>query len=140
MESQFSNNAIIFETLTQIKKAINQLFDWNKDITSYEEYMTSQEGVKVLAANCMLLEAIGEGLKKIDRKTNKSLLILRPEIPWTEVMGMRDHIAHGYFDIDAELIYATIKNDLPPLLEAIDFLIDYLTNNKLKQNYNETSC
>lgn len=32
----------------------------------------------------MLLEAIGEGTKKIDRKTNKSLLILRPEIPWTE--------------------------------------------------------
>lgn len=32
----------------------------------------------------MLLEAIGEGIKKIGRKTNKSLLILRPEIPWTE--------------------------------------------------------
>lgn len=60
MESQFSNKAIIVETLSQIKKAINQLIDWNKEITSYEEYMISQEGVKVLAANCMLLEAIGE--------------------------------------------------------------------------------
>lgn len=125
MESQFSNNAIIVETLSQIKKAINQLLDWNKDVTSYEEYLTSQEGVKVLAANCMLLEAIGEGLKKIDRKTNKSLLILRPEIPWAEIMGMRDHIVHGYFDIDAELIHATIKSDLPSLLDAIDFLINY---------------
>ena len=130
MESQFSNNSIIIETLSQIKKAINQLTDWNKDITSYEEYLTSQEGVKILAANCMLLEARGEGLKKIDRKTNKSLLILRPEIPWTEVMGMRDHIAHGYFDIDAELIYVTIKNDLPPLLKAINFLISHLRENK----------
>ena len=78
----------------------------------------------------MLLEAIGEGIKKIGRKTNKSLLILRPEIPWTEIMGMRDHIAHGYFDIDAELIYTTIKNDLPPLLDAIEFIISHLTHLK----------
>ena len=84
MELQFSNSAIIIETLSQIKKAIKQLLDWNNGITSYEEYLSSQEGTKVLAANCMLLEAIGEGIKKIDRKTNKSLLILRPEIPWTE--------------------------------------------------------
>lgn len=130
MELQFSNSAIIIETLSQIKKAIKQLLDWNNGITSYEEYLSSQEGTKVLAANCMLLEAIGEGIKKIDRKTNKSLLILRPEIPWTEIMGMRDHIAHGYFDIDAELIYTTIKNDLPPLLDAIEFIISHLTHLK----------
>ena len=84
MELQFSNSAIIIETLSQIKKAIKQLLDWNNGITSYEEYLSSQEGTKVLAVNCMLLEAIGEGIKEIDRKTNKSLLILRPEIPWTE--------------------------------------------------------
>ena len=130
MELQFSNSAIIIETLSQIKKAIKQLLDWNNGITSYEEYLSSQEGTKVLAANCMLLEAIGEGIKKIDRKTNKSLLILRPEIPWPEIMGMRDHIAHGYFDIDAELIYTTIKNDLPPLLDAIEFIISHLTHLK----------
>lgn len=130
MELQFSNSAIIIETLSQIKKAIKQLLDWNNGITSYEEYLSSQEGTKVLAANCMLLEAIGEGIKKIDRKTNKSLLILRPEIPWPEMMGMRDHIAHGYFDIDAELIYTTIKNDLPPLLDAIEFIISHLTHLK----------
>ena len=130
MDLQFSNSAIIIETLSQIKKAIKQLLDWNNGITSYEEYLSSQEGTKVLAANCMLLEAIGEGIKKIDRKTNKSLLILRPEIPWPEMMGMRDHIAHGYFDIDAELIYTTIKNDLPPLLDAIEFIISHLTHLK----------
>lgn len=76
MELQFSNSAIIIETLSQIKKAIKQLLDWNNGITSYEEYLSSQEGTKLLAANCMLLETIGEGIKKIDRKTNKSLLIL----------------------------------------------------------------
>lgn len=126
MESQYSNTAIVIETLSQIQKAIKQLLEWNKDISSYEDYLTTQEGTKILAANCMLIEAIGEGIKKIDRKTDKTLLPLRPEIPWSEIMGMRDHIAHGYFDIDAELVFETIKNDIEPLSLAISYLLEFL--------------
>lgn len=74
----------------------------------------------------MLIEAIGEGIKKIDRKTDKTLLPLRPEIPRLEIMGMRDHIAHGYFDIDAELVFETIKNDIEPLSQAISYLLEFL--------------
>ncbi len=126
MESQYSNTAIVIETLSQIQKAIKQLFEWNKDISSYEDYLSTQEGSKILAANCMLIEAIGEGIKKIDRKTDKTLLPLRPEIPWLEIMGMRDHIAHGYFDIDAELVFETIKHDIEPLSQAISYLLEFL--------------
>lgn len=41
-------------------------------------------------------------------------------------MAMRNHIAHGYFEIDTEFVYLVIKNDLAPLSEAIDFLITQL--------------
>ena len=82
-----------------------------------------------MAATCMMIEAIGESIKKIDRNTNRSLLPLRPEIPWKQVMGMRDHIAHGYFDIDAELVFQTVKNNLKPLLDAVSFFINELTHN-----------
>lgn len=78
----------------------------------------------------MLIEAIGESIKKIDKNTYGSLLPLRPEIPWERVMGMRDHIAHGYFDIDAELVFQTVKNNLDSLLNAVRFFIDELTHNK----------
>ena len=74
----------------------------------------------------MLIEAIGEGFKKIDDKTNHQLLIHRPEIPWRQVMGMRDHIAHGYFNINAELVWDVVKNDLQPLAEAVDFFLSHL--------------
>lgn len=126
MELQSSGNIIIVNSFRQIKDAISQLIEWNSSIYSADDYLYSPEGKKNLAASSMLLEAIGEGIKKIDRKTNKGLLILRPEIPWEAIMGMRDHIAHGYFDIDAELIFDTIKNDLNPLLEAIEFFIEHL--------------
>ena len=55
-----------------------------------------------------------------------TLLVLRPEIPWKQVMGMRDHIAHGYFDIDAELVFQTVKYKLDPLLDAVRYFINYL--------------
>ena len=71
----------------------------------------------------MLLESIGEGFKKIDNKTQGTLLVLRPEIPWKDVMGMRNHIAHGYFDIDADIIFDVVKNHLAPLYDAVQFLI-----------------
>ena len=74
----------------------------------------------------MLIEAIGEGIKKVDKISKGELLVERPEIPWTDVMGIRDHIAHGYFDIDGDIIFATIKNDLNALQEAIDYFLETL--------------
>ena len=78
--------------------------------------------MKTLAADCMLIEAIGESVKRIDEKTNGQLFSLRPEIPWNQVKGMRNHIAHGYFDINTDYVWDVIQNDLFPLQEAIDYL------------------
>ncbi len=104
------------------------LQQWNKDINEVDDYLLTPEGMKNLAATCMIIEAIGESIKKIDKKTNGELLVLRTEIPWKRVMGMRDHIAHGYFDIDAEVVFQTIKNNISPLLDAVRFFISYLEN------------
>ena len=112
----------------QIEESISLLQQWNEDVKTVDDYLLSPDGMKNLAATCMLIEAIGESVKKIDRNTNGNLLSLRPEIPWKRVMGMRDHIAHGYFDIDAELVYQTVRNNLNPLLEAVRFFIAKMGN------------
>lgn len=72
----------------------------------------------------MLIEAIGESVKQIDKITEGNLLPLRPEIPWKDVIGIRNHIAHGYFDIDGDMVFDVIKNDLDTLLEAVQYFID----------------
>ena len=124
MESQsFPQIEIVKDLLDQILNAIDTLQEWNNNIDKADYYLESPEGMKTLAANCMLLEAIGEGVKKIDRKTSQKLLLLRDEIPWKQVMGIRDHIAHGYFDINADLIFDVIKNNIEPLRDAIEFFI-----------------
>ena len=110
-------------TLLQIKKAIEQLQDWNKDILNVDDYYSTPEGMKNLAASCMLIEAIGEGVKQIDKLTQSRLLDERPEIPWQDVIGIRNHIAHGYFDIDGDIVLDVIKNNLDEVLAAINYFI-----------------
>lgn len=119
---------IVLGLFQQIEESILLLQQWNKDINEVDNYLLTPEGMKNLAATCMIIEAIGESIKKIDKKTNGELLVLRTEIPWKRVMGMRDHIAHGYFDIDAEVVFQTIKNNISPLLDAVRFFISYLEN------------
>lgn len=114
-------------TLKQIQQAVIQLTEWNADKQSADDFMTSPEGMKDLAASSMLVEAIGEGFKNVDKLTDGQLLPLRQEIPWKEVKGIRDKIAHGYFDIDADIIFESVKFELPELLPAIDFFIEHLT-------------
>lgn len=109
--------------LVQIRSAIIQLEDWNKDISCSDDYYCSPDGMKNLAASCMLIEAIGESVRQIDKITEGKLLPERPEIPWKDVIGIRNHIAHGYFDIDGEMVYDMIKTDLKELLSAIEYFI-----------------
>ena len=116
--------------LVQIRTAILQLMDWNSNIISSDDYYSSPDGMKNLAASCMLIEAIGEGIKQIDKITDGRLLVNRPEIPWKDVIGIRNHIAHGYFDIDGDMVLDVVKNDLDSLLEAINFFIDSYKGNK----------
>lgn len=124
MESKFlEQNEIILDTLDQIRVLISNLKIWNQDVHSMNELLLSPTGMQALAGNCMAIMAIGEGFKKIDKITDGKLLPLRNEIPWHQVFGLRNRIAHGYFDIDVEIIEEVIKSDLDPLLDATDFFI-----------------
>ena len=122
MESTLLNNRVR-ATFVQIKTAIAQLKEWNAGVRSVDDYYGSPEGMKNLAASCMLIEAIGEGIKQIDKLTSSCLLGERPEIPWADVVGIRNHIAHGYFDIDGDIVFDVVKNDLDGLLQAVEYFL-----------------
>ena len=110
----------------QIETAINQLTEWNRHVKTVDDYYLSSDGMQKLAASCMLIEAIGESVRQIDKITDGKLLPERPEIPWEDVIGIRNHIAHGYFDIDGDIVLSVIQNELQPLLEAVQFFLKAL--------------
>ena len=129
MESMsLEKREILIDTLQQIKLAIENLMQWNGGISDMNDLLKSSSGMQDLAGNCMVIMAIGEGFKKIDTMTNGQFLVLRPEIPWKQVFGLRNRIAHGYFDIDIDVISDVVNKDLAPLLKATDYLIDTAKN------------
>ena len=121
--TEYTSSNRIVGTLIQIKEAIKQLQDWNRDVQVVDDYYSTPEGMKNLAASCMLIEAIGEGVKQIDRLTQSRLLIERPEIPWQDVIGIRNHNANSYFNIDGDIVLDVTKNNLDDLLAAIEYFI-----------------
>lgn len=88
-------------------------------ITAPNDFVSSDEGLDRLDAIAMMLIAIGESIKKIDKITSGKLLEAFPEIHWPGVKGTRDIIAHDYFGIDQDEIYNICVNDLGPLKEAL---------------------
>lgn len=62
---------------------------------------------------------IGEAVKNLSPKTRESA----PEIPWSDIAGLRDLIAHEYFRIDIHRVLEIVERDLPPLEQAINNLL-----------------
>lgn len=63
---------------------------------------------------------IGEAVKNLTAETRKAA----PEIPWTDIAGLRDLIAHEYFRIDIARVLEIVDRDLPPLEDAISRLLN----------------
>lgn len=128
MESLSSiNKQTALHILDRIEEAINTVQIRNKVIRRADDYLLSPEGKEKLDAACMVIEAIGESFKQLDKVTNNELLPLYPSIEWKEVKGVRDVIAHHYFDIDANEIFTIVNNDLESLKDAIHFFRGKLT-------------
>lgn len=119
--------------LKDIQKALALIEERSAIVTHVNDFLCSSEGMLRLDALCMNLIALGESVKNLDKITNGELLTLYPETYWKGIMRIRDKIAHHYFDIDAEIVLATLKKDISPLSKTIDRIIK-----DLKENNNES--
>lgn len=114
---------LIQSILRKIQKALETILQRAETIHTSNDFLTTSSGVERLESICMLLIAIGESVKQIDKLTNKTWLTSYPEVDWKGVMGMRDIIAHHYFDIDAGIVFEVIKDQLPVVKSTIDRML-----------------
>lgn len=77
----------------------------------------------LMLALTRLLEIIGEAAKNVSGPTRA----LAPGIPWREISGTRDRIAHGYFDINLDTVWDILTLDLPKLAREMEHLIPHLS-------------
>ena len=63
-----------------------------------------------------LLEIIGEAARGISTQFRQA----HPDLPWQSMVGMRDRLIHGYFDINLDVVWETVTDDLPPLIAQLE--------------------
>jgi uncharacterized protein with HEPN domain len=116
----------IKDILQQILGALEKI-QWRfAPVHSVDDLTETPEGLEKLDSICMLLVAIGESCKKIDRLTDGRLLHRYPEIDWKGVKGLRDIISHHYFDVDAEVIFGICTKQAPILAETLRHMLEEL--------------
>jgi uncharacterized protein with HEPN domain len=129
MESSLKQE--ILYRLKKIETAVQRLITQNKMVKTVNDYYCTPWGMERLESSCMLLIAVGESIKGLDKDTNKQLLPLYPEVDWKGAMGLRDIIAHHYFDIDGETVLDVIKSDLPTLLKTLGVMQEDIATGKI---------
>ncbi|UCF95099.1 MAG: DUF86 domain-containing protein [Desulfobacterales bacterium] len=65
------------------------------------------------------IEIIGEAASKVSDKCRDDL----PQIPWRSIIGMRNRLIHAYFDINRDILWMTVIEDLPPLISQLEGII-----------------
>lgn len=67
--------------------------------------------------NC--IEIVGEAAARTSDETQ----LQYPQIPWRDIIGMRNRLIHGYFDIDLDRVWDTVVDDLPSLIDELEDLL-----------------
>jgi uncharacterized protein with HEPN domain len=65
------------------------------------------------------IEVIGEAASRVTRETQDAT----PEVPWAAVVGMRNKLIHGYFDIDADVVWKTVTAEVPALRHSLEAVV-----------------
>ncbi len=105
------DEAYLLDILIAARKALQFVED-----LSWEEFERSE-----LHQNAVIrsLEIIGEAARLVSRQTRNA----HPEIPWSQMIGMRNRLIHEYFRVDLATVWETIQKDLPALVALLEPLV-----------------
>lgn len=112
-----------------MKEDRRRLLDILEAVERIEKY--AAEGREAFAANELIqiwivhhLQIIGEAVRCLSQETRGQ----HPDIPWQDIIGMRNILVHRYFGIDCDTTWNVNKNDLPYLKESISQMLAELGN------------
>jgi len=69
------------------------------------------------------LQIIGEASRVMSADIREQ----NPEVPWSQIIGMRNILTHNYFEIDLEVVWSVIERDLPNLKRQIEIILQALS-------------
>lgn len=105
-----------FISLSKMITYIEKAFKYTKDCT-YDTFSNNEEKID---ATIFAISQIGELVKNIDKETQ----IKYSEIKWNILKGIRNRIVHDYEGINVNIIWDIVQNDLNPLKDNLEKIID----------------
>lgn len=82
-------------------------------------FLASEEKQDAVIRN---IEILGEAARNIERRCPE-YAAQHANVPWADIYLMRNRVAHGYFSVDLEIVWKTIRRDLPELAAQIETLL-----------------
>ncbi len=101
----------IIESIGRIEKYVGNL--------SFGKFI---KDTKTIDATVRNLIVIGEAINNVPKEVKSK----HPEIPWAEIIGMRNKIIHEYFGVDEKILWQTIQENLPSFKKQIRRLLKVL--------------
>lgn len=103
--------------LDRMLESANLAADYVRSLTR-EAFLLDRKTQQAVVLNLMV---IGETVNRL-QVDDPDFLARHPTLPWTAMRGMRNRIAHGYFDIDMAIVWETVQRDLPALVAQLSSL------------------
>jgi len=101
----------LYHMLETARKAANKTRGISRD--AYDE----DETLRLALAH--LVQILGEAARHISSETQAA----HPEIAWREIIGMRHKIVHDYMNLDEDVLWEVVTQDLPPLIAALEHIV-----------------
>jgi uncharacterized protein with HEPN domain len=101
---------------------VHHILDEAEEASKYTEGLSFEEFIKdgkTVRAVIRSIEVIGEAAAKISGEFREE----HPGIPWQKIIGMRNRLIHIYFDIDIPVVWQTVKENLPSLIDQLHSIL-----------------
>jgi uncharacterized protein with HEPN domain len=102
--------------IKDILDAIGTVQGYTKGM-KYEAFVADRKTVDAVIRNFIV---IGEAATHVPEE----VVVARPEIPWRDMRDMRNFVVHEYFGISDKIIWDTVQNELPPLIDLLKPLLE----------------
>ena len=109
--SKIDDRTRLLHILDAAQKAVN--------LVNYKTFQDLEEDEVLALALVKLVEIVGEAASRVSPEYQMKC----PQIPWSVIIAMRNRLVHAYFEINLKILWQTIQEDLPVLIQQLNQLL-----------------